>query len=116
MKTQKKQKQSKLTADQSKLLFNFNKAYENKKIYTKLTADLKDSAVTIVDANGGQVFTTQGRQCPPEGKRSTVDRDSEKPHSQGNFATESQCGRSLHTSARKQMRDRRTIGLLVVVL
>ena len=58
MKTQKKQKQSKLTAEQSKLLFNFNKAYENKKIYTKLTADLKDSAVTIVDANGGQVFTT----------------------------------------------------------
>ena len=58
MKTQKKQKQPKLTAEQSKLLFNFNKAYENKKIYTKLTADLKDSAVTIVDANGGQVFTT----------------------------------------------------------
>tara|TARA_B100001287_G_scaffold248011_1_gene226986 strand:+ start:773 stop:1102 length:330 start_codon:yes stop_codon:yes gene_type:complete len=58
MKTQKKQKQLKLTVDQSKLLFNFNKAYENKKIYTKLTADLKDSAVTIVDANGGQVFTT----------------------------------------------------------
>ena len=58
MKTQKKQKQSKLTTEQSKLLFNFNKAYENKKIYTKLTADLKDSAVTIVDANGGQVFTT----------------------------------------------------------
>ena len=58
MKTLKKTKQSKLTADQSKLLFNFNKAYENKKIYTKLTADLKDSAVTIVDANGGQVFTT----------------------------------------------------------
>ena len=58
MKTQKKQKQLNLTADQSKLLFNFNKAYENKKVYTKLTADLKDSAVTIVDANGGQVFTT----------------------------------------------------------
>ena len=58
MKTQKKQKQSKLTTEQSKLLFNFNKAYENKKVYTKLTADLKDSAVTIVDANGGQVFTT----------------------------------------------------------
>ena len=58
MKTLQKTKQSKLTADQSKLLFNFNKAYENKKIYTKLTADLKDSAVTIVDANGGQVFTT----------------------------------------------------------
>ena len=58
MKTLKKTKQSKLTTDQSKLLFNFNKAYENKKIYTKLTADLKDSAVTIVDANGGQVFTT----------------------------------------------------------
>lgn len=58
MKTLKKTKQSKLTADQSKLLFNFNKAYENKKVYTKLTADLKDSAVTIVDANGGQVFTT----------------------------------------------------------
>ena len=58
MKTQKKQKQLNLTADQSKLLINFNKAYENKKVYTKLTADLKDSAVTIVDANGGQVFTT----------------------------------------------------------
>ena len=58
MKTQKQKKQLNLTADQSKLLFNFNKAYENKKVYTKLTADLKDSAVTIVDANGGQVFTT----------------------------------------------------------
>ena len=59
MKTQKKHsKLFKLTTEQSKLLFNFNKAYENKKIYTKLTADLKDSAVTIVDANGGQVFTT----------------------------------------------------------
>ena len=58
MKTQKKQKQSKLTADQSKLLFNYKEAYNNKSIYTKLTADLKDSAVTIVDANGGQVFTT----------------------------------------------------------
>ena len=58
MKTQKKQKQPKLTADQSKLLFNYREAYNNKSIYTKLTADLKDSAVTIVDANGGQVFTT----------------------------------------------------------
>jgi len=59
MKTQKKHsKLFKLTTEQSKLLFNFNKAYESKKIYTKLTADLKDSAVTIVDANGGQVFTT----------------------------------------------------------
>ena len=58
MKTQKKQKQLKLTADQSKLLFNYKEAYNNKSIYTKLTADLKDSAVTIVDANGGQVFTT----------------------------------------------------------
>ena len=58
MKTQKKQKQFKLTADQSKLLFNFREAYNKKSIYTKLTADLKDSAVTIVDANGGQVFTT----------------------------------------------------------
>ena len=58
MKTQKQKKQFALTADQSKLLVNCNKAYENKKVYTKLTADLKDSAVTIVDANGGQVFTT----------------------------------------------------------
>ena len=58
MKTQKQKKQFALTAEQSKLLFNFNKAYENKKVYTKLTADLKDSAVTIVDANGGQGFTT----------------------------------------------------------
>ena len=58
MKTLKKTKQSKLTANQSKLLFNFREAYNKKSIYTKLTADLKDSAVTIVDANGGQVFTT----------------------------------------------------------
>ena len=58
MKTQKKQKQPKLTAEQSKLLFNYREAYNNKSIYTKLTADLKDSAVTIIDANGGQVFTT----------------------------------------------------------
>ena len=58
MKTLKKTKQSKLTAEQSKLLFNYREAYNNKSIYTKLTADLKDSAVTIVDAYGGQVFTT----------------------------------------------------------
>ena len=36
----------------------YKEAYNNKSIYTKLTADIKDSAVTIVDANGGQVFTT----------------------------------------------------------
>ena len=58
MKSLKKQKQLKLTIEQSKLLFNFNKANENKKMFTKLAADLKDPAVTIVDANGGQVFTT----------------------------------------------------------
>tara|TARA_R100000388_G_C7098934_1_gene91186 strand:+ start:110 stop:442 length:333 start_codon:yes stop_codon:yes gene_type:complete len=58
MKSLKKQKQLKLTTEQSKLLFNFNKANENKKMFTKLAADLKDPAVTIVDANGGQVFTT----------------------------------------------------------
>ena len=57
MKTQKKQKQLNLTVDQSKLLFNYNKANENKKAFTKLASDLKDPAVTIVDANGGQVFT-----------------------------------------------------------
>ena len=58
MKTQKKQKLFKLTTEQSKLLFNYNKANENKKAFTKLASDLKDPAVTIVDANGGQVFTT----------------------------------------------------------
>jgi len=58
MKTQKKQKQPKLTADQSKLLFNYKEVYNKEAIYKKLKADLKDSAVTIVDANGGQVFTT----------------------------------------------------------
>ena len=58
MKTQKKNKQFELTAAQSKLLVNYYTANANKKAYTKLTADLKDSAVTIVDANGGQVFTT----------------------------------------------------------
>jgi hypothetical protein len=59
MKTQKKHsKLFKLTTDQSKLLFNYNKANDNKKAFTKLAGDLKDPAVTIVDANGGQVFTT----------------------------------------------------------
>ena len=58
MKTQKKQKQSKLTADQSKLLFNYYEARKNKKAFTQLESDLKDPSVTIVDANGGQVFTT----------------------------------------------------------
>ena len=59
MKTQKKHsKLFKLTTEQSKLLFNYNKANDNKKAFTKLASDLKDPAVTIVDANGGQVFTT----------------------------------------------------------
>ena len=34
MKSLKKQKQLKLTIEQSKLLFNFNKANENKKMFT----------------------------------------------------------------------------------
>ena len=55
MKSLKKQKQLKLTTEQSKLLFNFNKANEDKKAYTKLVADLKDPSVTIVDANGGHL-------------------------------------------------------------
>lgn len=59
MKTQlKKQKQPKITVEQSKLLFNYSEAKKNKKVFTKLELDLKDPAVTIVDANGGQVFTT----------------------------------------------------------
>ena len=58
MKTQKKQKQSKLTADQSKLLFNYAEAKKNKKAFVQLESDLKNPGVTIVDANGGQVFTT----------------------------------------------------------
>ena len=53
---QKKQKQ--LTKDQAELLFNFSKADRHAKSYAKLKADLKDSGVTIVDANGGQVFAT----------------------------------------------------------
>ena len=47
----------KITSEQSKLLFNYNKANDNKKAFTKLAGDLKDPAVTIVDANGGQAFT-----------------------------------------------------------
>ena len=47
----------KLTSEQSKLLFNYNKANDQKKAFSKLASDLKDPAVTIVDANGGQVFT-----------------------------------------------------------
>jgi len=58
MSTLKKQKALRLTTEQSKLLFNYNKANDNKKAFTKLAGDLKEPAVTIVDANGGQVFTT----------------------------------------------------------
>ena len=58
MSTLKKVKLNKLTTLQSKLLFNYHNANNKKKAFTKLTADLKDPAVTIVDANGGQVFTT----------------------------------------------------------
>ena len=58
MSTLKKQKALRLTTEQSKLLFNYNKAYDNKKAFTKLAGDLKEPGVTIVDANGGQVFTT----------------------------------------------------------
>ena len=57
MSTLKKQKALRLTTEQSKLLFNYNKANDNKKAFTKLAGDLKESSVTIVDANGGQVFT-----------------------------------------------------------
>jgi hypothetical protein len=58
MNTLKKQKALRLTTEQSKLLFNYNKANDNKKAFTKLAGDLKEPGVTIVDANGGQVFTT----------------------------------------------------------
>jgi len=47
----------KLNTEQSKLLFNYNKANDQKKAFSKLASDLKEPAVTIVDANGGQVFT-----------------------------------------------------------
>ena len=57
MSTLKKVKLNKLTTLQSKLLFNYFDANKKKKAFTKLTADLKDPAVTIVDANGGQIFT-----------------------------------------------------------
>ena len=57
MSTLKKVKLNNLSTLQSKLLFNYFDANKKKKAYTKLTADLKDPAVTIVDANGGQIFT-----------------------------------------------------------
>ena len=57
MSTLKKAKLNNLSTLQSKLLFNYFDANKKKKAYTKLTIDLKDPAVTIVDANGGQVFT-----------------------------------------------------------
>jgi hypothetical protein len=57
MSTLKKAKLNNLSTLQSKLLFNYFDANKKKKAYTKLTADLKDPAVTIVDANGGQIFT-----------------------------------------------------------
>ena len=58
MSTLKKAKLNNLSTLQSKLLFNYHEANKNKKAFTKLAGDLKDPAVTIVDANGGQVFTT----------------------------------------------------------
>ncbi len=57
MSTLKKAKLNNLSTLQSKLLFNYFDANKKKKAFTKLTADLKDPAVTIVDANGGQIFT-----------------------------------------------------------
>ncbi len=57
MSTLKKAKLNNLSTLQSKLLFNYFDANKKKKAYTKLATDLKDPAVTIVDANGGQVFT-----------------------------------------------------------
>ena len=57
MSTLKKAKLNNLSTLQSKLLFNYFDSNKKKKAYTKLTADLKDPAVTIVDANGGQIFT-----------------------------------------------------------
>ena len=57
MSTLKKAKLNNLSTLQSKLLFNYFDANKKKKAFTKLTADLKDPAVTIVDALGGQVFT-----------------------------------------------------------
>ena len=57
MSTLKKAKLNNLSTLQSKLLFNYYDANKKKKAYTKLTIDLKDPAVTIVDANGGQAFT-----------------------------------------------------------
>ena len=53
----KKTKLNNLSTLQSKLLFNYYDANKKKKAYTKLTIDLKDPAVTVVDASGGQVFT-----------------------------------------------------------
>ena len=53
----KKTRLNNLSTLDSKLLFNYFDANKKKKAYTKLTIDLKDPAVTIVDANGGQVFT-----------------------------------------------------------
>ena len=57
MSTLKKAKLNNLSTLQSKLLFNYFDANKKKKAFTKLTADLKDPAVTIVDANRGQIFT-----------------------------------------------------------
>ena len=57
MSTLKKAKLNNLSTLQSKLLFNYFDANKKKKAYTKLTIDLKDPSVTVVDAMGGQVFT-----------------------------------------------------------
>ena len=57
MSTLKKAKLNNLSTLDSKLLFNYFDAKKNKKAFTKLELDLKDTGVTVVDANGGQVFT-----------------------------------------------------------
>lgn len=56
--TKKQSKSLKLTSQQSKLLFNYFDATNQMKHFKSLRDNLKDSAVTIVDANGQQVFTT----------------------------------------------------------
>ena len=55
--SKKQSKQLKLTTDQSKLLFNYFDATNKMKSLKTLRDNLKDPSVTIVDANGGQVFT-----------------------------------------------------------
>ena len=56
--SKKQAKQLKLSTSQSRILYSYCDATNQMKSFKTLRDNLKDPAVTIVNVNGGQVFTT----------------------------------------------------------